>query len=408
MATPRLPFLYPNLMRAVRSCEPATYHSLRLVAPRHSFHTTRRRQQEAYHRRYGPAVEPNTPPPSQPKDGSSGQSADTTPIEEEDADQTEQTSAPPEQSQSQPQPQLEDVPKDTADTDAGADAAASSASEHTAAESTRSGASVESELQEEHESESDGSRGFSESPLSSSGDVGEEMSQMPPYANQSAFDEVYHMPSPSTHLTPSGPSTSDNKPPHLSPAPYVHHFDTYSLVIGLSKGGYTNEQSVTIMKAVRSILQNNIDFAKRSLTSKSDEENETYLFKAACSELQQSLQAARNSEVQRQRASRAHLEHEADILLQRLNQELVGMKDDIKGMFNDHKMATREQQRSIDTSVQELNYKITVSLTSDGKSEIEGLRWIVTRRAALTVATCACEFSFYSFLFLIRISDWHL
>jgi hypothetical protein len=61
-------------------------------------------------------------------------------------------------------------------------------------------------------------------------------------------------------------------------------------------------------------------------------------------------------------------------------------------MFNDHKMATREQQRAIDTSVQELNYKITVSLNSDGKSEIEGLRWILTRRAALTIATCACEF----------------
>jgi hypothetical protein len=69
------------------------------------------------------------------------------------------------------------------------------------------------------------------------------------------------------------------------------------------------------------------------------------------------------------------------------------MKDDIKGMFNDHKMATRENQRIIDTMVQELNYKITVSLNSDGKSEIEGLRWVLTRRAALTIGICACKFS---------------
>jgi hypothetical protein len=159
----------------------------------------------------------------------------------------------------------------------------------------------------------------------------------------------------------------------------------------LSSGAFTNEQSITIMKAVRSILQRNLDLARESLTSKSDFENEEYLFKAACSELQSSLQMARSSEMQRQRASRTQLQHEIDILSQRLNQELAGLKDDIKGMFNDHSMITREQQRSIDTSVQELNYKITVSLNSDGKSEIEGLRWVLTRRAALTVGICACK-----------------
>lgn len=387
MATPRLPFLYPNLMRAVRSCEPNTRRALRLTGPRQKFHTSRRREQEAYHRRYGPAVEPNIPPPSRPKDASAERTTSGTekvPIGKDTAEKPEQTTASAEQAPSQLQSQAQ---KDAAD------AAAASSSEQAAAESAKGGASAKAELQDNYEEKSDGTETPSSSTFSSR-DVGEEMSQMPPYTHQSAFDDVYHMPSPSTHLTPSGPAPSDNRPPHLSPAPYVHHFDTYSLVLDLSKGGYTNDQSITIMKAVRSILQNNLDLAKQSLTSKSDVENESYLFKAACSELQQSLQTARNSEVQRQRASRTHLEHEADILSQRLNQELAGMKDDIKGMFNDHKMATREQQRSIDTSVQELNYKITVSLNSDGKSEIEGLRWVLTRRAALTVATCACEYYF--------------
>ena len=187
----------------------------------------------------------------------------------------------------------------------------------------------------------------------------------------------------------------------MAPPPYVHHFDTYSLVQDLAKGGFTDKQAITIMKGVRKILQNNLDFAKQNLTSKSDVENETYLFKAACSELQSSLQTARNSEIQRQRASRTALEHEADILSQRTNQELAGLKDDIKGMFNDHKMTVRELQRSIDTSVQELNYKITVSLNSDSKSEIEGLRWILTRRAALAIATSACMSISVLFLFPI-------
>lgn len=219
------------------------------------------------------------------------------------------------------------------------------------------------------------------------------------------------MPSPSSYLTTTGGLASENNHPNLAPAPYVHHFDTYSLVRDLSTGGFSEEQSVTIMKAVRTILHSNLDLARQSLTSKSDVENESYLFKAACSELQSSLQTARNSEMQRQRTSRTQLQHESDILSQRLNQELAGLKDDIKGMFNDHKMTTREQQRSIDTSVQELNYKITVSLNSDGKSEIEGLRWILTRRAAMAVATSACKShsipSLHSFSSLILISYSH-
>lgn len=401
MATPRLPFLYPSLMRAVRVCQPKTYQSLRWVRPR-TFHASRGRHQQSYQRRYGPAVEPSIPPPSRPAGNRSDEVLDQAEVGEEATEKPELNTAPPEPSQSQPESQPQSPPQDTSTETHDAidavsatettDAAAANTTEQAAAESTKSQASVEPEIQDE-ETEDSSSENSSTSSTSSPRDVGEEMSQMPPYTHQSAFEEVYHMPSPSTYLTPAGePTSSGDKPPHLSPAPYVHHFDTYSLVLDLQKGGYSDEQSVTIMKAVRSILQNNLDFAKQSLTSKSDEENELYLFKAACSELQQSLQTARNSEIQRQRASRGQLEHEIDILSQRLNQELSGMKDDIKGMFNDHKMTTREQQRAIDTSVQELNYKITVSLNSDGKSEAEGLRWILTRRAALTVATCACKF----------------
>lgn len=323
------------------------------------------------------AAEPNTSPP-----------------------ESSQSQSPPQpESESEPQPQSPPPDSSTETPDAidavsateATESSAANTTEQVAAEPTTTEASIEPEMEEE-QVEDDGPETPSSSSKSSK-DVGEEMSQRAPYANQSAFEEVYHMPSPSTYLTPSGePIASGEKPPHLSPAPYVHHFDTYSLVLDLHRGGYTNEQSITIMKAIRSSLQNNLDFAKQSLTSKSDEENESYLFKAACSELQQSLQTARNSEIQHQRASRGQLEHEIDILSQRLTQELSGMKDDIKGMFNDHKMSTREQQRMIDTSVQELNYKITVSLNSDGKSEAEGLRWVLTRRAALTVATCACEY----------------
>lgn len=67
--------------------------------------------------------------------------------------------------------------------------------------------------------------------------------------------------------------SDDHKPPHLQAPPYVHHFDTYSLVQDLEKGSFTPDQSVTLMKAVRGLLAINLDVAKEGLVSKSDVEN---------------------------------------------------------------------------------------------------------------------------------------
>jgi hypothetical protein len=39
--------------------------------------------------------------------------------------------------------------------------------------------------------------------------------------------------------------------------------------------------------------------------------------------------------------------------------------------------------------IQTLNYKITVALNSDSKSEVEGLRWILTRRSVLAIVFMA-------------------
>lgn len=39
--------------------------------------------------------------------------------------------------------------------------------------------------------------------------------------------------------------------------------------------------------------------------------------------------------------------------------------------------------------IQELNYKITVALNSDARSEVEGLRWIITRRAVTALVVVA-------------------
>ncbi len=52
-------------------------------------------------------------------------------------------------------------------------------------------------------------------------------------------------------------------------------------------------------------------------------------------------------------------------------------------------MAVRMDQRAMESAIQELNYKITVALNSDSKGEVEGLRWVLTRRAALAIVGMA-------------------
>ena len=76
------------------------------------------------------------------------------------------------------------------------------------------------------------------------------------------------------HLEPpTSAAAEEHKPPHLHAPPYVHHFDAYSLVKDLEKGGFTQDQSVSLMKAVRGLLAVNLDIAREGLISKSDVEN---------------------------------------------------------------------------------------------------------------------------------------
>ncbi|KND95063.1 Uncharacterized protein C27B12.07 [Tolypocladium ophioglossoides CBS 100239] len=173
--------------------------------------------------------------------------------------------------------------------------------------------------------------------------------------------------------------------PHMSPPPYVHHFDSYSLVKQLQEGGYSQEHATTAMKAVRALLAQNLEVAQQSLVSKSDVENETYLFSAACSELSTEIKNNRRLQDEQMRQQRTHLQHEVDILTQSLNQELLTLTDNVRGMFNDRKMAVREEQKAVDSAIQSITYKMSILLSSDSKSEIEGVRWILIRRSVLGI-----------------------
>lgn len=153
------------------------------------------------------------------------------------------------------------------------------------------------------------------------------------------------------HMEPPENKKPEDKPPHLAPSPYVHHFDSYSLVKQLEVGGYKQTQAITAMKAVRALLAQHLDTAQGGLISKSDVENETYLFRAACAELSTEVNNNRRVADEQLRQQRTFLQHEVDNTTQALTQELATLNDNVKGMFNDRKMAVREEQKAAESAV---------------------------------------------------------
>jgi len=99
---------------------------------------------------------------------------------------------------------------------------------------------------------------------------GEPDSHMALQVAERPLDRVLHMAPP---ISSGRDGNGHQRPPHLHAPPYVHHFDTYTLVNDLGKGGFSKQQSITMMKAVRGLLAGNLELAKESLVSKSDTEN---------------------------------------------------------------------------------------------------------------------------------------
>ncbi|KAK6361979.1 hypothetical protein TWF730_005685 [Orbilia blumenaviensis] len=227
----------------------------------------------------------------------------------------------------------------------------------------------------------------------------------------SALDELTAVKEPETKSMPtkkdtggqgSGPSDSSGKQPAAIPlgppteplisptlAKLYHNFDTYAMVKQLEAGGLTYGQSVLAMKAIRGLLSVNLDKAKESMVTKSMSENENYLFRAACSELKTETEFSRREALEKTRIDRAQIQHDYEQLEQKLNEDLMNLKDEVSGLFNDRKIVTRQEQRAMEIKIQELNYKLTILLNGDMRSEIEALRWTTTRRGLIAIAIIA-------------------
>jgi len=238
MSTTRLTFLYPHLFRSIRAGDPVINTTCAArQAPRRPdvarcFSTTQRRRKRLI-QRHGKAVEPFL---------GVGEASDSVKIFTPDGNTSEE-----------PKKATEPAQKDTP----------------TKSEPTSPGNVLSEETQAAMTMPGDKDNG---TPLGKN-----KNDELPTPMQQAAtntaepaapLETILHMPPPKTQE-----EENTEKPPHLRTPPYVHHFDTYTLVQQVERGGFTAAQSITTMKAVRGLLAENMDMARRGLVSKSDVEN---------------------------------------------------------------------------------------------------------------------------------------
>lgn len=309
MSSPRLPFLYPAFFRQT-PVRIKTKHSPIRPQPASPFSNGKRRRVEARpNQRYGTANEP-----------------------------------PPHLSTTLPTPPTAAELTGLIGGDKESQQAAQQTAEETAKggrEKVTIGGGTESSQETSKAVEAEAATKFAD------GLAKEERPVQGPYVPPSnPMDTVLQMPAP-------GESAEDGKekPPHLATPRYVHHFDTWGLVQDLEKGGYSHINSVDIMKSMRLMLAENLEVARDALVSKSNVENETYLFKAACSELKTEIMNNRKAEMEKMRAQRTQLQHEVDILNQKVEQQMKTMREEMKGLFDDRKMNNKMEQRTMESRV---------------------------------------------------------
>ena len=250
MAIPRLPFLWPRFLKNTCLQEFRLEHNT--VSARHvrlrraDIHTSSCLKQESYAQRYGTAAEPEPPPLASP-DRSQDEDSLGAAIEKE----------------------VQAIPKSEKEKEKSAEPSAKEPNKP---------------LVQELQQKTNGTwEPATDTPLRDPSTLANELDASESHPKESGYQtaaknsEIAHKPKPLETVLQMGAPTvekpEEHRAPHLQAPPYVHHFDTFTLVRDLEKGGFSEHQSVTMMKAVRALLAQNLDMAKEGLVSKSDVEN---------------------------------------------------------------------------------------------------------------------------------------
>ncbi|KAJ1504522.1 hypothetical protein HMI54_006918 [Coelomomyces lativittatus] len=199
-------------------------------------------------------------------------------------------------------------------------------------------------------------------------------STTPPLPNTTSNTEIPlpNLTTPSTSLSTTTPTSSSSS--------WVNYtvFDTYKLVKYLETRGFTRPQAVYIMRTMNHLLKNSLENIRAEMIYQTDLENETYLYKAALSELATELKILRQNDHVSLKSEMQLILRDLESLNQRSRDDISTMKSDIAIELHHRKSDLREETKLMDTKIQEVNSKLTV-LCSEVKTNIETVKFESTK-----------------------------
>lgn len=164
--------------------------------------------------------------------------------------------------------------------------------------------------------------------------------------------------------------------------PYI---DTYEVYKQLVKSGFTPSQSDEIINML--IVQLNTKLSKLSTkySQTYELENERYLFESAQQELRVDITRNREHHINESINQINVLERDFGTISDELNNHFIQMKNDIQVAINDQKSENTLMSKKIMLRIQETNHKITTELNMAMRSEIESLRWHLSRWGLIAI-----------------------
>lgn len=164
--------------------------------------------------------------------------------------------------------------------------------------------------------------------------------------------------------------------------PYLDTYEVYKLLI---QADFTPKQSDEIIHYL--ILQINAKVLKLSTKYSQiyELENERYLFESAQQELRVDITRSREQHINELINLINILERDFNIISDELNNDFLQMKNDTQVTMNDQKSENTLHSKRINLRIQETNHKITTELNSAMRSEIESLRWHISRWGIMAI-----------------------
>lgn len=168
----------------------------------------------------------------------------------------------------------------------------------------------------------------------------------------------------------------------------LYAFDTQKVYSNLRYAGYTRAQADIVMSVMRDMVDDVVEELEANCVPNATGENEAYLFDATSSEMRDETQVGRINQASQYRSTSARIQRDVEIMQHQANEMATLLKADMDMEMNERKNAARVEENHIQLKIQDLNHQIT-RLTTYLKSEIETLRWQLTRRGIVAIIVVA-------------------